>query len=85
MSEDATQTAASLGWIEEKVRASLGGELDLPVLPTVVTEILACTSDDESYDPGRLAKVIQQDQSIASHVLRVVNSPVFKGTRTPRS
>ena len=71
----------SLEWIEAKIRESLNGELDLPVLPTVVTEILQNSGDDDRYDPSHLATVIQQDQSIASHVLRVVNSPMFQGAQ----
>ena len=55
------------------------GGLELPVLPAVAIEVLA-SSVDEQADAKRLAQLIQQDQSLASHVLRVVNAPVFRGT-----
>lgn len=66
--------------IETEAREALDGDLDLPMLPTVVAEIMA-TSADENYDPAHLATIIQQDQAIASHVLRVINSPIYQGTQ----
>jgi len=55
------------------------GELELPVLPAIAVEVLASSVDDQA-DAKRLAQLIQQDQSLASHVLRVVNTPIFRGT-----
>ncbi|NJN52088.1 MAG: HDOD domain-containing protein [Gammaproteobacteria bacterium] len=54
------------------------GALELPVLPGVAAEVLSRSLDDHS-DAARLAQLIQQDQSLASHVLRIVNSPLFRG------
>lgn len=56
----------------------LAGEIELPLLPNVAAEVLASSVDDRQ-DAARLAALIQQDQSLASHVLRVVNSPLFRG------
>jgi len=54
------------------------GQMVLPVLPNVAAEVLSSSLDDQS-DAARLAELIQQDQSLAAHVLRVVNSPAFRG------
>lgn len=53
-------------------------ELELPLLPNVAAEVLA-SSVDERADAARLAELIQRDQSLTGHVLRVVNSPAFRG------
>jgi len=53
--------------------------LEMPLLPTVAAEVLASTQDDQT-DAVRLAELIQQDQALASHLLRFVNSPAFRGS-----
>lgn len=53
------------------------GQLSLPVLPNVAAEVLASSVDDRS-DAARLAMLIQHDQSLASYVLRITNSPAFR-------
>ena len=53
--------------------------LEMPLLPAVAAEVLA-TAQEEEADVGRLADLIQQDQALASHLLRVVNSPAFRGS-----
>jgi HD-like signal output (HDOD) protein len=55
-----------------------GGRWELPLLPGVAAEVLASSVEDQS-DAARLAALIQQDLSLATHVLRVVNSPAFRG------
>ncbi|MFQ5768231.1 MAG: HDOD domain-containing protein [Acidobacteriota bacterium] len=57
------------------------GTLELPVLPAAATQILALTSD-ESVDAARLARLVQGDQTLASHVLRVANSAAFAPSST---
>ena len=52
--------------------------LDVPLLPTVAAEVLSSSLDDQS-NAARLAELIQQDQGLASHLLRVVNSAAFRG------
>ena len=54
------------------------GSVELPLLPNVAAEVLSSSLDDHA-DAARLAELIQQDQALASHVLRVVNSPAFRG------
>ncbi|MBX3705986.1 MAG: HDOD domain-containing protein [Pseudomonadales bacterium] len=62
--------------IESELRA---GKLELPMLPNVAAEVLA-SSVDEQTDAARLAALIQRDQSLASHVLRITNSAALRGT-----
>lgn len=54
------------------------GALELPLMPGVAAEVLSRSLDDHS-DAARLAQLISQDQSLAGHVLRIVNSPLFRG------
>ena len=55
------------------------GEIELPLLPAVATKVLS-SSVDERADATLLADLIRQDQGLATHVLRVVNSPGLRGT-----
>ena len=55
-------------------------ELALPLLPHVATEVLNLTSDPDA-EMVQLAGLIQQDQAIASQVLRIANSAAY----APRS
>lgn len=50
------------------------GRLELPLLPEVCAEILAQQDDCE---PRRLADLIRRDQSLAGHLLRIANSPLY--------
>lgn len=55
------------------------GEIELPMLPTVANEILElCQSED--VDAAKLSEVLHRDQSLAGHVLRIANSPIYQGT-----
>ena len=55
------------------------GELEVPLLPEVATEVLSSTLDDKGT-AARLAELIRQDQALAAHLLRVVNAPAFRGS-----
>lgn len=75
-----SETPAASDAISIDLKRALGaGKLSLPPLPGVATEVLSSTSGDQA-DAKRLAELIQQDQSLASHVMRVVNSPLFRGS-----
>lgn len=52
------------------------GELVLPMLPSVTSEVLSLVNH-ESTDAQSLSKIIQSDQSLASHVMRVANSALY--------
>lgn len=55
------------------------GTLNVPLLPQVASEVLGSTLDDRS-NAQRLADLIEKDQGLASHIMRVVNSPGFRGS-----
>ena len=62
-------------FIEQRIESA---GFDLPMLPQVVTEVLSlCNSEDS--DAAKISELVHQDQAIAGHVLRVVNSPMFGG------
>lgn len=52
------------------------GLLELPVLPAVASEVLGLV-DREDADARTLADLVQRDPSLAAHVLRVANSPLY--------
>ena len=71
-------SALSLDEAKRCLTASLDDRsIELPVLPGVAAEVIASSLDDAA-DAARLAQLIQQDQSLAAHVMRVVNSPAFR-------
>lgn len=53
-----------------------GGKIELPLLPTVVWEVMELSAAD-NVDIRRLSDLIHRDQSMAGHVLRVANSPAY--------
>lgn len=73
------ELAKAVGGLSLLVQQSLGnGDVEVPLLPSVAAEVLSSSLDDRS-NATRLADLIQQDQGMASHLMRVVNSPVFRG------
>ena len=59
--------------LDQRIEA---GELELPLLPHVASQVLAACSD-EACDARRLTELIHNDQALAAHVLRVSNSPLY--------
>ena len=55
--------------------------LELPMLPTYATQVVALCSDPSS-DARSLAQILQRDPSLAAHVLQIANSAAF-GAREP--
>ena len=53
-----------------------GGTLELPVLPEVAAEVVASTGREEC-DLRALADLVRRDQAMATHFLRVANSPLY--------
>jgi putative nucleotidyltransferase with HDIG domain len=51
--------------------------LEIPMLPAVVWEVVALTASNDA-DARRLSAILHRDQALASHVLRVANSPAYK-------
>ncbi|MBH0200167.1 MAG: HDOD domain-containing protein [Nitrospira sp.] len=52
------------------------GELELPLLPQVASQVMALASDPAA-DAAKLSSLIHQDQALAAHVLRIANSPAY--------
>jgi putative nucleotidyltransferase with HDIG domain len=72
---DATVPAAVLTEIERRVAS---GDLDLPVLPHVATQLLGGGMGDD-VGLGDIATTLHGDQALAGHVLRVANSAAYAG------
>jgi HD-like signal output (HDOD) protein len=53
--------------------------LQLPMLPQVTTEVMALVNDEDS-DAASLANLIQSDQALAGHVMRIANSAAYSPT-----
>lgn len=52
------------------------GEIELPLLPQVASQVIALTSDPAA-DAAKLSSLIHKDQALAAHVLRITNSPAY--------
>jgi putative nucleotidyltransferase with HDIG domain len=53
------------------------GALELPVLPDVATQIVSQTSNP-NCDFKKVAELIHRDQAMATHLLRIANSPLYR-------
>ena len=63
--------------LEQQLKKRIeAGDVDLPVLPAVATQVLALTRSENS-DARDLAQLIQNDQSLAGHVMRMANSAAY--------
>jgi putative nucleotidyltransferase with HDIG domain len=67
--------------LPEKLRTDLltrlqSGELELPLLPNIVWEVMELTASDD-VDARKLSELIHRDQALAGHILRVANSPAY--------
>ena len=49
---------------------------DVPILPDVASRVLALSNDPDS-DAAQLAKLIQGDQGLSAHVMRIANSAAY--------
>lgn len=52
------------------------GWIEVPMLPDVASRVLGLTNDPDS-DASQLAKLIQSDQALAGHVMRIANSAAY--------
>jgi hypothetical protein len=52
------------------------GRLELPLLPGIAAQVMQASSDQDC-DTKRLSDIIHRDQAMASHVLRLANSPLY--------
>ncbi len=72
--------------LPESIRASLAhhaqsGAIELPVLPDTAVQVLSICNRTTS-DARELALLIERDQSLAGHVLRLANSAAYAPTHT---
>ncbi len=51
-------------------------DIDVPLLPEVANKVMRLTQDPDS-DSAQLAQLIQSDQTLAGHVMRVANSAAY--------
>lgn len=64
---------------QQRLRDALASNsLKLPLLPAAAADVLSA-SQAEDGDAALLAQQIQKDPALASNVLRIVNSPAFRG------
>lgn len=77
MSPDIQASMAPIEQLEQALIQKLEqGDLELPLLPQVASQVIALTSDPAA-DAGKLSSLIHQDQALAAHVLRIANSPAY--------
>ncbi|MDG1891382.1 MAG: HDOD domain-containing protein [Verrucomicrobiota bacterium] len=61
--------------VEQKL---IAGDYKLPILPVIATKLIGRLSNDNE-DLESIAALVQQDQTLAGHVLRFSNSVLFAG------
>ncbi len=54
------------------------GQLDVPLLTSVVSQVLMMVGTPDA-EAGKLAQLIQSDQALTGHVMRITNSPAYRG------
>lgn len=52
------------------------GDLELPLLPSVVWQVMEMSTADD-VDARKLSELIHSDQALAGHLLRIANSPAY--------
>lgn len=58
-----------------------GGDIEVPMLPEVANKVIQLTQDADS-DAEDLARLIQSDQPLAAHVMRIANSALYSPNTT---
>jgi putative nucleotidyltransferase with HDIG domain len=77
MAPEADSASTPLERLEQALVQKIDkGEVELPLLPQVASQVMAMTSDP-SADAAKLSSLIHQDQALAAHVLRIANSPAY--------
>lgn len=77
MAPDIHSSAATTDKLEQALVQKLDtGEVELPLLPQVASQVMALASD-ATADAAKLSSLIHQDQALAAHVLRIANSPAY--------
>lgn len=63
-------------FVETIARRIKQDDIDVPMLPEVANKVMRLTDDPES-DASDLATLIQSDQTLAGHVMRIANSALY--------
>jgi len=72
-----TQISAATEKLEQALVQKLDrGDIELPLLPQVASQVMALAADTTA-DAAKLSSLIHQDQALAAHVLRIANSPAY--------
>ena len=79
-----TDTSNHTGVVTEIIQRFYKGKIDLPVFPHIVKEIQECLEGD-SPSMEDLAKIVEKDIVIASKLISIANSPLYKGVDTVNS
>ncbi len=58
------------------IRTIEAGDIELPLLPQAASRVMALASDPNA-DAAKLSALIHQDQALATHVLKIANSPAY--------
>jgi putative nucleotidyltransferase with HDIG domain len=79
-----TDTNTHTGVVTEIIQRFYKGKIDLPVFPHIVKEIQECLEGD-SPSMEDLSKIVEKDIVIASKLISIANSPLYKGVDTVNS
>jgi putative nucleotidyltransferase with HDIG domain len=77
---DAIEDVGVSGWQAEVNARVKAGQLAIPVFPSVATDIAKAVQEER--DPRHLAEIVRRDGSVSAHLLRLANSPMFRGRET---
>jgi putative nucleotidyltransferase with HDIG domain len=64
------------GWLKDILERHLEEDVELPILPEAAARIVALCQDEKA-DARAFETVLERDPSLASHVLRIANSPAY--------
>lgn len=77
MDNELNEKLSPLEEFEESLRLAIfEGFVEVPMIPEVANRALSLAQDPES-DASEMAKLIQGDQSLAGHVMRIANSVAY--------
>lgn len=77
MDKDVSSDLSEIESFEEALKQSiLEGFIEVPMLPEVANQALTLAQDPNS-DASEMAALIQSDQSLAGHVMRIANSVAY--------
>ena len=79
MGKDEKSLVPAIEIVQEVVRKIQAEEMALPVLPNIVIKIEGLVNDPDSTIDA-LVKVIEQDAVITVSLIKLANSPIYRGT-----